>query len=99
VRKHLKEVKQFQCDAVRRWNPTVDEVSLNNYMGLVAMNEDKSNETGSLILDLAQKMGMLKTGSPGRYERGDDLDALRAYVFGDVKVMDNADKCLYELMC
>ena len=55
VRQCLSNVKSFQRESVRRWNPTVDEVSLNNYIGLAAMNEDKSPETGSLVLDLAMK--------------------------------------------
>ena len=71
---------------------------MNNYMELVAMNKDKSNKTGSLVLDLVQKMGMLNAFADGSgFKRGDDLGSLWTYVFGNVKVIDNADKCMYEL--
>lgn len=34
----------------------------------------------------------------GGLQCSEDLDALRAYVFDDVKVMDNTDECMHELM-
>jgi len=52
--------KRFQRDAVKKWNLNLDEVTLTNCMGLMAMNESALHPTGALLLDIAAKFGLIQ---------------------------------------
>jgi len=54
--------KTFQRKSVHKWNPNIDEVTLVNYKGLIAMNESSSDPTRALILDLCAKFGLIAKG-------------------------------------
>ena len=83
--------KSFHKDAVKHWNPHIGEVTMGSHVGLVAMDEGASAECGALSLDLLHKFGIIVKNN-GSYSVASDFKAKRAYLFGDVKTVDNIDK-------
>ena len=83
--------KSFQKDAVKHWNPHIGEVTMASHVGLVAIDEGASAECGALSLDLLHKFGIIVKDN-GSYSVAPDFKAKRAYLFGDVKTVDNIDK-------
>jgi len=66
-------------------------------MGLMAFNETNSQLTGSLILDICSKFGLIVKDENGKWMASPDADAKRADVFGDVKIVDNIDKVVRDV--
>ena len=97
VKKFLSQAKSFQRDAVKKWNPEADEPTQSNHAGLVAMDEAASKECGALALDLLIKFRIMMKVKDGTYDIAPDFEAKRAYLFGDVKTVDNVDKFVSNL--
>ena len=51
VKRVVTGARRFQRDAVGRWNPYINDVTLHSFLGLVAMDEDTSLENMALALD------------------------------------------------
>ena len=93
----FESAKRFQRDAVKKWNPNLDEVTQTNYMSLMAMNESTSHPTGALLLDIAAKFGLIQNDKNGLWEEGEFADAKMGFIFGDVKTVDNIDKLVRDI--
>ena len=93
----FESAKRFQHDAVKKWNPNIDEAPLTNYMGLMAMNESVSHPTGALLLDIAAKSGLIQKDKNGLWEEGEFAGAKIGFIFGDVKTVDNIDKLVRDI--
>ena len=87
----------FQREAVKKWNPNADEVTLSNYMGLVGIDEAASKECGALTLDMLLKFGILEQDGDGMWQLTENWEAKRAFLIGDVKTVDNVDKIAEDL--
>lgn len=94
VRHLVSQARDFQRDAVRKWNPYAENVTLHVYLGLVAMDEDTSMENMALALDLCAKFGLLVKNSEGKWEVSPDADAREVIFIGDVKTVDSLDKAI-----
>ena len=82
---------------MRKWNPDVDDILKNNFMGFSDCEEESSRPTGALILDLCQKFGTIQLNKEGTWERTQDCAGKRMYVFGDCKTVDNIDKIINDI--
>ena len=70
---------------------------MGSHAGLVAMDEGASGECGALSLDLLHRFGIIAKDN-GSYSVAPDFKAKRAYLFGDVKTVDNIDKFVSSLV-
>ena len=84
--------KSCQRDAVQKWNPDADEPTHSNHSGLIVIDEGAYKECGALALDLLIKFGIMMKSKDSSYDVPPDFEAKRAYLFGDVKTVDNVDK-------
>ena len=57
--------RKFQREAVKKWNPNANLVTLSNYMGLVGIDKAAAKECGALALDLILKFGILVQDGDG----------------------------------
>ena len=94
----ISQAGKMQLRSRQIWNPFGDCVTLTNYMGLVAMDEDTTNQNGSLGLDIAAKCGLLVKTNDGKWEIEAYPNARRVYFVGDAKTADLFEKCLYNLV-
>ena len=79
--------RRFQKDAVLKWNPTAEEVTPTIVVGLDAMEEAASMETGAIVLSLLMKAGVMTVDGDGKFQLGDTTKFVM--LFGDVKTVDN----------
>jgi hypothetical protein len=77
----------FQRDAVAKWNPNADEITPSIFLGLNALEETASTETGAIVLELLEKAGVIVITDDGQFELGDTKKFVILY--GDVKTVDN----------
>ena len=98
VKKLFAAAGVFQREAVRKWNPNADDVTLCNYMGLIGIDEAVSKECGTITLDLLLKFGIVHEVDDGSYALADDFKSKRCYMFGVVKTVDNIDKMANDLV-
>jgi hypothetical protein len=62
------------------------------FLGLNAMDEAASTETGAIVLELLLKAGVIEVDQDGKYSLGDDDKFV--LIFGDVKTVDNINLIL-----
>ena len=93
----LNNLKKFQVNTVRRWNPRIDEPSLSIYLGLLGIDEAASKECGSLTLDLLLRSGVLEQIEDGSWKLADDWEKRRVYLFGDAKTIENMTKFVRDM--
>ena len=93
----FESAKRFQRDAVKKWNPNLDEVTQTNHMGLMAMNESAWHPTSALLLDIAAKFGLIQKDKNGPWEEGEFANVKMSFIFGDVKTVDNIDKLVRDI--
>ena len=79
--------REFQKDAVSKWNPNSDDITPSLVVGLDAMEEAASMETGAIVLSLLMKAGIMHIEDDGSFKLGDTSKFVM--LFGDVKTVDN----------
>ena len=85
--------KTFQKDAVRQWNPYVDEITKSCLLGVLGIDESDSNGCGAVLLDFLFRVGiMYQNEEDASWEVADDHESRRMYVFGDAKSIENQNK-------
>ena len=66
----IAQAGKMQLRSREIWNPFGHCVTLTNYMGLVAIDEDTTNQNGALGLDIAAKCGLLVKNRDGKWVIG-----------------------------
>ena len=85
--------KSFQKNAVRQWNPYVDEVTHSCLLGVLGIDESDSNGCGAVLLDFLFRAGvMYQNEEDASWEVADDYHTRSMYVFGDAKTIENENK-------
>jgi hypothetical protein len=84
----FQNVTKFRNDAVEKWNPYNRTVTETNWLGLVGLDEARSDGTGAVVVDLQARAGMLDYDG-NKFTCAEDIDQRWMLMFGDVKTVDN----------
>ena len=61
--------RNFQKDAVKKWNPHTDQLTRSLFMGFVGLDEGKRKGAGTVVLDLLIKDGTMREVDFGKWLR------------------------------
>jgi hypothetical protein len=90
-------VYKFQRQSVLDWNSTANCVTLSLNMGFVGIREDSASGTGSVVLDMLLKFGVLTYIDNGTWQLEDNAKTPSLYGYGNQKSNKNCSAFLYNL--
>jgi hypothetical protein len=65
------DAKDFERTAVLKWNESADDITPTIFIGLNALDEAASMETGAIVLDLLERAGVIVIEDDGGFALGD----------------------------
>ena len=89
--------KTFQTDTVCRWNKEVDDPTLSMYLGLLAINDGVSRESGAITLDLLIRSGVLFQDEDESWSLVEDYRSRLVCVHGDANTIENMARFVQDI--